>query len=257
MLLKLMKHNLKFMIKPLAIIYIIILISCFFSKILLQIDSSSFLYNSITSIVELVFATSLIVAFVLSFVIGIKRYYDGVLKNEGYLTNTLPVKKSSIVLAYLFSSFLIQVLTALVVLLVAFIMDPSLIVSLSTVFNEIFSNLTYIGYFLLIIGIIIFAGLASILSFFCALALGHKHDNRKLLYSFLYGLLIYIINQIGGLIYVFTIIGGDESLGGTELSAFEGLPLTILGPLLLLYIVYAVACYFITEITLRKKLNLE
>jgi len=122
MLGKMLKHDLKdyskSMIPICLMLFIISAVTRIFSLLGNNIENLKTMFNILFGISTFVFVIVIIVSFVYCFFISIRNYYKKVLKDEGYLTHTLPIKKSKIILSQVISS-LIWILIIGIVVIVA------------------------------------------------------------------------------------------------------------------------------------------
>lgn len=263
MLNKLLKYDFKAMAKSLIPFYgLIVLLS-----ILVRITGIIKEHFSITSFIYammLVFFIILIVAIILyTFFISIKRFYQTTLKDEGYLTHTLPVKRSNIILSQTIASlvfFLISCVVLIVSLIIAFYTKGS-ITHIFKALNELFTLMEVsptISYIYTII-IMISGYMSYVLIFYLSLILGHQKSKNKIVYSIVYGLVIYCILQVLSFISLGIAILFDHNL--ITVMQYENATFKQMASVLItsgiLNVLIPFASYFISCKAINTKLNLE
>ncbi|MFV0393927.1 MAG: hypothetical protein ACK5LC_05980 [Coprobacillaceae bacterium] len=263
MLMKLFKYDIKYLMRNISVFYLFTIISAVIYALIHSIKNSF----TIFAIIEPLFAVFLFIlllgTILYSFYLGIKRFYQNTLKDEGYLTNTLPVKKSTIVLARLLANTLTMICTTAVCIIIAFLIDYESF-DLSSLGNEVVPGLNGYAFLIIIIFILISQFATYATSFYSALSLGNKHNSNKIIWSIIYGIGIYIAMQtisiITIVIYALLMSSGNADFAvyltesGTSQSTIILQLLTIA---FTLNIIYTVINFFITTYTLKNKLNLE
>lgn len=199
MLGKLLKYDLKDLLKSISVFYIL----SFIGAVLTRIFSS--LSNTI--IIEIIrqvcmgfmfsmLASSLINTLMRNWV----RFKQTMYGDEAYLTHTLPVTKKEIYISKFLLAFINMLITFVVIiisLLIAFYTKDNynlLITLLNDVLVSINLNSTlFIIYIIVMLFLEIFTGLVS---GYLGIILGFKKSNNKVGYSVLFGFIVYIISQI-------------------------------------------------------------
>ena len=198
MLTKLLKYDLKYMIKNMSIFYILGIISAIFSRILFSLNQ--------TFIIKLVGQISIGVMYsmIASILINVMmrswvRFRDSIYKDEAYLTHTLPVSKNNIydskfiqTLIFFIISFIIAVLCIFITYYSKdwWILIKNLIGTITTGLN--FNTTLFVISVLIIIFLEIFN---AIQCGFLGIILGYQRNNAKIGYSVLFGFITYLIAQ--------------------------------------------------------------
>jgi len=206
MLVKLLKYDLKYMIKNMSVFYILSIFFAILTRILFSMEQS-IIINIIGQIsVGCMFsmiANTLINTIMWSFL----RFRDSLYKDEAYLTHTLPITKNEIynskfiqTLIFFFISFTVIVLSLFIVYY-----SKDNWISITNYIKTITTGLSMSTLF--------FVGMAIILLFlevfnaiqcgFFGIILGHKKNNKKLGYSVLFGFIIYLLVQSIVLLLIF------------------------------------------------------
>ena len=198
MLSKLLKYDLKYMIKNMSVFYILALFFSITTRILLLVNNSVII--DIMSKISSGCMFSIIFSVVINTIMrSWVRFRDSIYKDEAYLTHTLPVTKNEIynskfIQALIF--FLIGLIVIIASLLISYYTEErwqllkGLIDNISTGLN--FNTLLFIICFIVIIFLEIFN---AIQCGFFGIINGYKQSNNKILYSFLFGFIAYLLSQ--------------------------------------------------------------
>ena len=195
----------------------------------------------------------LVATIVLTFVVVVRRFYINLFKEEGYLTNVLPVKIDIHILSKFICSLIFNVLAALVVIGSLIIMYYSLELTENiSSFIEIFKNAIFYFILLVILTLQTYEMLVC-----AAYSIAQRKSKNKVLYSIISGIGLYIIGQIIALttILIVSKIQPDylELLQSTDIGTIK--TTLIIGNLLVF--INIIIYYFITIWALNKKMDLE
>ena len=198
MLIKLLKYDLKYMIKNMSIFYILSIFFAITTRILFNVNQSVII-NIIGQIsVGCLFAmiiNTLINTMMRSWI----RFRDSLYKDEAYLTHTLPVTKNELynskfmqTLIFFFISFIIILLS----LFIAYYSKENWTL-ITNYINTITTGLNMSTTFFVIIAItIIFLEVFNAIQCgFFGIILGYRKNNGKVGYSVLFGFIIYLVAQ--------------------------------------------------------------
>lgn len=263
MLTKLLKYDLKYMIKNMSVFYILALFFAITTRILFTIDQS-IIVNIISQIsVGCMFAmvaNILINTMMRSWV----RFKDSIYKDEGYLTHTLPVTKNDIYNSKFIQALIFFILGFIVIILSLFITyytkDRWIVLTkyISTITTGLNFNIT-----LFIIGMmaIIFLEIFNAIQCgFLGIILGHKKNNGKIGFSVLFGFIAYLLSQSLVLLLVFIVGLFDSSImdlfkSSTSLNAHSFKVLVLLAIILYILIVWIMS--IICKKEFNKGVNLD
>ncbi len=206
MLNKLLKYDLKYMIKNMSIFYILSLFFATITRILFSMEQSAIIniigQISVGCMISMI-ASTLINTMMRSWI----RFRDSLYKDESYLTHTLPVTKNELYNSKFIQTLIFFFVSFIVVLISLFIAYYSkenwqaltdFIKTITTGLNM--SNLFFITMAIIVIFLEVFN---AIQCGFFGIILGHKMNNGKLGYSILFGFVVYLIIQIIILLQVF------------------------------------------------------
>ena len=258
MLNKLLKYDLKYMIKNMTIFYILSIFFAITTRILFNMNQSV-IVNLIGQIsVGCMFsmiASTLINTMMRSWV----RFRDSLYKDEAYLTHTLPVTKNELYNSKFIQTLIFFFISFIVILISLFIAyyskDNWLVLTdyIKTITTGL--NMSTSFFVIMFITLIFLEVFNAIQCGFYGMILGQKKNNGKLGYSILFGFIIYLLAQTLVLTLVFVYGLFDSSVMelfktatvGIDVQAFK--VLAIVASLLYLVII------FIMSILCKKELN--
>ncbi|MCI9038342.1 MAG: hypothetical protein HFJ29_00430 [Clostridia bacterium] len=111
MLGKLLKYEMKSQGKSLFLFWMAILGLGLLVRIFSLLEEAVPIFQYLIPISIFTFVLAIVLSLVYCFFLAIRNYYKKVLREEGYLTNTLPVKKSSIILSFLITDVVALIVT--------------------------------------------------------------------------------------------------------------------------------------------------
>lgn len=206
MLNKLLKYDLKYMIKNMTIFYILSIFFAITTRILFNMNQSV-IVNLIGQIsVGCMFsmiASTLINTMMRSWV----RFRDSLYKDEAYLTHTLPVTKNELYNSKFIQTLIFFFISFIVILISLFIAyyskDNWLVLTdyIKTITTGL--NMSTSFFVIMIITLIFLEVFNAIQCGFYGMILGHRKNNGKLGYSILFGFIIYLLAQTIVLALVF------------------------------------------------------
>lgn len=272
MLGKLLKHEFKASGRLYLPIFIGVLFCAIVERILVEMESSvddSIVLNIVFGVITAIFVIIIISVSVSGQFISIYRFHKSVFTDEGYLTNTLPVKSSSIIVSKLLIGVLYTILSYIVLFVSGFIMvaGDTLTNAIQFIKTGIGIENTQVGlveYILtlisdipltavLVIALIIASLFFNILMFYISFAIGNMVNNKKVLLS----VIIYIgITNVLSFVTSGIVILIDEGINtaGMSLISVGNLTLAII---LAVIVVLGLVFYFVTNKIMKSKLNLE
>lgn len=260
MLSKLIKYEFKNTYKSLLMLFVVVILTSCLSRLLGIVTKSYMFLKTLVGIVNVLNVIFIIGLPIIVFIMLIARYYRTMVKDEGYLTHTLPVSKNSLVLSKLIVTIIELILSVLVSI-------SSLFVAFD-IFNKIkpyakefiniinsYSKLIIPIYFtLLFIGIIFY-----ILLIYTSISFGQRKKENKGLFSVIYGIVIYNVVQIASLVIAFIPMLWYPNF--IELMNQEIPPASLLNTIFIISIVLnIIICIVLYKLNLRNlenKLNLE
>ena len=258
MLNKLLKYDLKYMIKNMAIFYILSIFFAITTRILFNMEQSVII-NIIGQIsvgcMFAMIANTLINTIMRSWI----RFRDSLYKDESYLTHTLPVTKNDLynskfiqTLIFFFISFLV----ILISLFIAYYSKENWLV-ITNFIRTITTGLNLsTSFFITMAIIIIFLEVFNAIQCgFLGIILGHKMNNGKIGYSVLFGFITYLLAQglILGLVFVYGIF--DSTVMELFKTATINIDVTAFKTLAIVSSSLYIIIIFIMNILCKKELS--
>lgn len=262
MLGKLMKYEIKATARWFLPLYAAILIIAAISRLLfgdpLILESSGFNFRKAVTVLTILAYVILIVGvMIVTLVVCIVRFYKSLLGDEGYLMFTLPVQTWKHITGKLLIAVLWSFLSGLFACLSILIIIPSSeLIKISQAFTAEFSKFLNPGSYFIFSAMVIVSLVFSILQIYAAIALGHLFNKHRLLASF--GMYIAINTVCQYVMWMVTplLVGFNMKFDGS----FEFIVKPFNQTFILLTVVAAIlsaGCFVLTNMLLKKNLNLE
>lgn len=263
MLRKLLKYEIKATARVLLPLYLAVLLFGFINRFLNPFNvpqaSNSFTIHTVLSMFSMFLYIALIVGtIVMTTIILIQRFYKNLLGDEGYLMFTLPVKSWKLIISKMLVSMLWIILSFLTVICSILIIAnvPNLFGEISNIINLIRDYIGNAGFMLIPLYPLV-AITYSIITIYDSIALGHLFTKHKILASIGAYISLYIISQMA--FGVFMLVYATTNLNiFTNTAAPTPTQITIFAAsAICLYLLLAAANFTLTNLILKKKLNLE
>ena len=265
MLGKLIKNEYKATARAFLPLYLVLIVVTILNKIMLEVEtgagetvSSSSVYTIITTLLMITFFLTLFAVGVLTVILIIKRFYDNMLKDEGYLSFTLPVTTGQHLISKIFVSYSWFVLSILLIIAAVCTVESGF--GVWQAFTEIIQPLwevvqdKYLTEFICVAVLVIFGIYNGIVMPYTCFSIGQRFTNHKVMGAFLTYLAIYMINQVIGMIFLSVMaFTGTDMMLVDETKMLHHVLFYSLG----LQVVEGIACTVITYFMLDRKLNLE
>ena len=263
MLGKLLKYDFKNLYKTLLPIYLITVVITVLTVILNNLSDTSNLFSTLNGLMILSYIVILMVLVVGTFFLSIRDFYLDFATERGYLINTLPVKKSTIIA----SKFITSVTTMISSIVVMFISILILVIGNGEWTNfangiaNFFRDIPTDGVVMLILTAIlmIVAYISGLAVCYLSIALGQLKNTNKLGYSFIAYIILYIIYEMyftSALVFIGTVSPDFVSSLDSEITVISSVNI-LFGILIGLVIVFTVIVIPIINYILKNKLNLE
>ena len=258
MLNKLLKYDLKYMIKNMSVFYILSIFFALTTRILFNVEQSVII-NIIGQIsvgcMFAMIANTLINTMMRSWI----RFRDSLYKDESYLTHTLPVTKNELynskfiqTLIFFFISFIV----VLISLFIAYYSKENWL-AITNYVKTITTGLNMsTSFFITMAIIIIFLEVFNAIQCgFLGIILGNKMNNGKIGYSVLFGFITYLVAQslILGLVFVYGLF--DSSIMELFKTATINIDVEAFKVLAILSSLLYIMIIFIMSILCKKELN--
>ena len=264
MLNKLLKYDLKYMIKAMTVFYILAIFFAILTRILFEVEQSVIIHLigqiSLGCMVSMIF-NILINTMMRSWI----RFRDSLYKDESYLTHTLPVTKNDLynskfiqTLVFFFIGFIVILLSLFItfysketwLVITNYIKTITIGLNMSTAF--------FIGIAIILIFLEVFN---AIQCGFLGIILGHRRNNSKVGFSVLFGFIFYLIAQVLvlGLVFIYGIFNPSvmelfkTATINIDVRAFKSLAIVSS----VLYIIIIFTMSIICKKLLNKGVNIE
>ncbi|MFV0274721.1 MAG: hypothetical protein ACK5HL_00535 [Bacilli bacterium] len=205
---KLLKYDMTYMFKNMWPLYLVLFATSVCIRVFSILDLQGIFFNGLEGLITFANIVSMILSFGAIVLFSVIRYYKNIYSKEGYLTNSLPVSKTSIILSKYVSTFLMLLINIIFVIIGIQIIGQidilEIIEFLKTINSE--EGLTSLAVYFLIL-MILLAPVLYVANIFLACTLGRKTSKNKILNSIL---LYFVINFVIQLISI--IIMGIISL---------------------------------------------
>ena len=265
MLRKLLKYDLRANIKLFLFIWPAMLLLAGLQRLLLELPMTGFLSHFLMSLLTGLMVLALIAMVVLCFVICVIRFYSGLLRREGYLMFTLPVKPWLLLLSKLLAAMLTLIPTCIFAYFgIALILSGTTDGVWNAMFNfsQILDQPLSAGT-LILAGLTVLAAVANmILRVYFVSCLGHLFRRARIFLSILFYYLIGVLMQITSTLTLVSVNYEPNTFFNSvftwvETLSFNGAMSAFLGTILLINVAIGCVYFFVSEVILRKHLNLE
>ena len=263
MLNKLLKYDLKYMIKNMGIFYILAIFFSITTRIIFSLDE--------TYMVKIIGQISVgcMYAMVANIIINTMmrswiRFRDSIYKDEGYLTNTLPVTKNDIYNSKFFQTLIFFIVGFFIIILCLVITyyTKDRWLMLKNYINTITTGLEFNTTLFVIsmLTIIFLEVFNAIQSGFLGIILGYKKNNSKIGFSVLFGFIAYLLSQSLVLLLVYIVGLFDKSIMSLftnniilDASSFK----TLIILTIIFYFIMITIMSFLCKKELSKGINIE
>jgi hypothetical protein len=271
MLGKLLKYDLRSMLKSFLLIWGGVLAISLVNHFTLNADGrlTGMLGTVSVLIPILLYAAVIISMIVLTLIFIIQRFYNGLLRDEGYLMFTLPVRPWQLVTSKGLSAVIITLLSVLVgavsvLLLMPWATARDFLRSFFSLYggNYYFTTgqmvlLSFEGLLLVLV-----SAAKSIYQIYAAIALGHLFRRHRVGMAFVMYLVISTVLAILGTLGLNAVFSNSIAIRDTLVPLFNGMSVTALTQsgiwfLIAISAVQLIVFHIITERVLSKRLNLE
>lgn len=263
MLKKLLKYDLKKIYKILVIFYSLAIFFGILTRIFLNIDNSTIMYiiGQICSGVTISMFFNIIINNIMRLW---SNFTINFYKDEGYLTNTLPVTRKQLYLSKFLSTIITMLTSIIIIIITLFIAYYSkenlqvlkeFLTSIATIYDSNIIKLLFIIFLVLFLELILMvqAGYNGII-------IGHTKNNNKMGLSILYGFISYITAQVIILIFIFVMAVFNKDIMNLFIS--NSIPSIdtvkmVMYMAIIIYLVCSLIYYLINVKIFNKGINLD
>lgn len=269
MLAKLLKYDFKAMFKiflPLwGVLLVVSGINRLFTGAGLDAEQGLGLVNSL---MVLLYVLLIMAVMVVTTVIIIARFYQGLLKDEGYLMFTIPVKPWQLLASKLISAMVISIISGVVALASVAIIAyfPEMGQVLAELWKMGMKNVPNFLPLVILLVVSLFVGIiCSVSQVYASMALGHLAGSHRVGFAVLAFIVLSVIwSTVGSVIGMFgypdltsTMISINEIEVSVDVAGISNVLLTATVWGLILDVVRCVVHLIITNYILSRRLNLE
>jgi len=259
MLGKLIKYDFKFLFKTILPLFVVTPILALFCRLFSKIGDNLSLLNVPIKLIMVLSVLFIIFLPFVTFIIGIIKFYNSMINDEGYLTHTLPVKKSNIILSKIFTStvtLFLSIIISIACIFIAFNIGNDIIKTIKDIIESVYKEDKLL---LFLFPVTMLAGyIVDLMMVYAAMSLGQKHESKKL-FAVVYFLALYGINQVvmSIVIYAPALVIPNYIERMEDTTNITGYLDYMLSIVCIVYIVLAVVYFGIINHFMSKKLNLD
>ncbi len=275
MLGKLIKHEFKATSKTFALLFSATIILSILTKFTDYMPHNNIILKLIIVIIAVSCVCCIFGGIIIAYVSMIRRYYESMMRDEGYLTHTLPVKMWQHITAKLVTDvtwMIASVVVSAVSLIIVLIGSrgfEKFIEGVNEFINIIGDNPRLIKYIVIIILLLITQFIVNLLCIFAAISLGQFFSKHKILAAVIFWCVLNYAMGIFTSIVTFLSSGLvaeidelDRNLeNATSITEYLDLldqtMLNFFFVLMVIQVVMGVVYFVITNVMMQKKLNLE
>ena len=265
MLGKLIKNEFKATGRTFGVMYLIVLAVTVIMKAFMEIQSAFNIENTVMTIISSLTVFSFVVGILAvifgTFILILKRFYDSMLKDEGYLTFTLPATVGQHITSKSIVSY-IWIVVSIVFVLVNFIIlclgHADVFVAMKKEFIDIIDILNKQHLWKYVIEVIIALVIALfnyIIIGYACFSVGQAWSRHKIAGALATYIVFNIITEIVSSIVVVILFGNMEAMDNINMGDALFQPLMIFT--IVEQVIVAILCIVVTNIMLSRKLNLE
>lgn len=259
MLKKLLKYDFRANLKIFLFIWPAIIVFALLERVVIYLDSDAKAVTVLINLITSLYVLAIVAACIFALVVSVTRFYSGLLKDEGYLMFTLPVRPWQLILSKFVTAFATCAITITLSVFSLSLIAKDPLGSLRDLFYSDSSFMTT-GNLILCIVMLACALATELLKIYLACAVGHLARSKRVLFSvlFYYGLNVLVEVVTVSIVMVCTstpIADGIDHF----LASFTPAGCIALGFSFLSVVLAVIGCiyFFVTERILRKHLNLE
>ena len=258
MLVKLLKYDLKYMVKNMSIFYILSIFFAILTRILFEIKQSVII--GILGQISLGFLITMVANILINTMMrSWIRFRDSIYKDEAYLTHTLPVTKDNIYNSKFLETlifFVVGFIIVIISLLITYYSKDNWL-AISNYIKTITTGLNMSTvFFIIIFFTIVFLEIFNAIQCgFFGIILGHRKYNNKILFSVLFGFIAYLVAQSIVLLLVYIYGFFDPSVMELFKTATINIDVDAFKVLAILSAVLYVILITLMNVICRKMLN--
>lgn len=259
MLSKLLKHEFRATARLFMPLFVGLLVCSLFVRVLSSFNFDNQIISLVFGLFMFIFVVIIMAVGLSGQVISIYRLYKSVFTDEGYLTNTLPVKTSTILNSKLIIGVFWTFVSYISLLFAAFIIlfnNTNLDIMNYQVTDILKSLFGYISNYpvciALIVIILIVSSVFNILIFYASFALGNMFNTKRVLISLVF---YFVFSNILSIVLLAVLMIMENFVTFNTIS--ENYLVMVFSMISVILAVLSVGLYALTHHTMAKKLNLQ
>lgn len=265
MLGKLIKNEFKATVRTFGVMYLVVLIVTVALKLFVEIQDIFKIEGTIINILSFVTVTAFILGIIGvvigTFILILKRFYDSMLKSEGYLTFTLPATVGQHIASKSIVSY-IWIITSAVfifaIMIVLFLGHSAPFVSMREGLGDLFEILSKQHLWKYVIEVILTVAIAAynyIAIGYACFSVGQAWTRSKVAGALATYIVFNIITEIVASIAMVVMFGNMDMANEVNMGDAFFEPLMIF--MIVEQLVVSILCTVVTRVMLSRKLNLE
>jgi len=263
MLSKLLKYDLKFVYKVVAVFYVLAFVFSVIGRGLAEIENS--IVFDVTAKVFLGIAVSMMASSLINALMRLwARFIKNAYKDESYLTHTLPVNKKTIYLSKVLSGLIcifVTMLIAIVCLFICYYSQANMEILKSMLELAATTYNTTVLKLLLLIAVVIFLEIVYVLLIgYVGIILGHKSNKNKMLRTIIISFALYFAFQVLtlGLIAIYGLFNPNvmNLINTTDIINVDAIK-SVMYAGIGIYVAYIIVLYIWGNKEFKKGVNVE
>ncbi|MBE6611453.1 MAG: hypothetical protein E7632_03070 [Ruminococcaceae bacterium] len=273
MLGKLIKHEFRATAAPMLILFLGVLVISGLTRLCMLAAEFAEFFAILAGLSVMLYSLVIWAAYVFIYVLIIRRFYKHIYGAEGYLTLTLPVRRSTLILAKLIPAMIWQLLGTIVTTssLLIIASYPEVYAVIGEAFYILLEGVLYLFEFMntpgwvMILELVLFAFISAvggIMTLYASVSIGQLFKKHRFLGSVLGYFIIYVVTQIIMSAYVMVMstvsIFGSWDIYAGRLNGLAAFQIQIM---ILLYIaitaLIGLGCWIVTHGVMKKSVNLQ
>lgn len=275
MLGKLIKHEFKATAKTFALLFAATIVLTVLTRFTDYIPANNIVLRLFIALVVVSCCILIFGGIIMAFISMIRRYYDNMMKDEGYLTHTLPVKiwqhivtKLVTDLVWMIASLVVTAIS-LIILAIGTDSFDKFLKGFNEFINVVGDNPRLIVYIVITILLLIMQFIVNLLCIFAAISLGQIFAKHKMFGAVLFWCLLNYAMGILTSVFMYLAPNFVDEMNQMDaeiatvttvsqyLDLYNGVIIKLFMLLLVLELIMGTVYFIITNVMMEKKLNLE
>lgn len=261
MLRKLLKYDFRANMKIFLFVWPAILVFAVLEHFMLQANLDDRLMTILVNLTTMLYGLAIVAACVFALVISITRFYSGLLRDEGYLMFTLPVRPWQLIVSKFLTALVTISITVLLSILSLSLLPENPHIIVTDMFDGLDSILNVWGYILFALMVLLSLS-DQILKIYLACAVGHLAKRKRIFFAVLFYYVLNVVLEVS-FVALFVLVTANDTLSRLICDIIRpfktagGMSAMVLGVIDVILLIAGSIYFFVTERILRKHLNLE